>query len=278
MFAYFHAHAIAMSHKCVLWLLLVSAAIGAFPDLQAADLHLILVADVGADDIGKGVKKDVQSMRKEVQRIGNYTGLQIQEKIFEAQAIDPDAEVKSYLLNLTVQPEDVILFYFSGHGFRTLSDGDNPWPHLYFEERDSQITFREVIEVLAEKQAAFTLLIADCCNNRIKESDKGRQVLLKGKFNKALIQANYSKLFLETKGIIAICGSEAGGYSLAEDDIGSAYTLNFIRQLHDMTRNPPEEVSWRALLDQASSKVRKEAKAYKEKQEPIFSIQLQENL
>ena len=56
-------------------------------------------------------------MKDEVNRITGYTGMSLNQKFFKGNDFKSQI-VLDAINNLRVEPNEVILFYFSGHGFR----------------------------------------------------------------------------------------------------------------------------------------------------------------
>jgi len=241
--------------------------------LPAADLHTIIVGDTDATDLMPGLKFDVNNMRAESKNIAKYSGLKLKEKVFLGDN-SRTSLVLSQLKNLQVQSNDTILFYFTGHGYRTRSKLDNPWPNLFFTFEDYGIDVNDVVSILSDKKARFVLIINDCCNTYLSEA--GAPFLAKemvhGFKATSNLKKNYQNLFLNSRGIIVIASSKIGQSSLCTEK-GSLYTLAFLASLDIETKKAPNIVSWQTVLDQATYKVELKAQKYDEEQNPIFLIE-----
>jgi hypothetical protein len=117
---------------------------------EATNLHAIILCDTTADNIGFSVEADLKRVRLEIQKIGNFTDMQIKESIFIGHNIDNDLLQK--LKGLEIEPDDVAIFFFSGHGFRTDSKQDNIWPNLYLSPINRGLDFNLIITTLEEKK------------------------------------------------------------------------------------------------------------------------------
>lgn len=257
-----------------LWLcaLLFYAPLSADESRVRGVLHAIVVGDLDSKDIQHAIRYDLRNVSDELNRIGYYTDLAIDQKQFAGKTART-AKIIQYIEDLQVDSNDLIVFYFSGHGYRTSSKGSDPWPNLYFDTEKVGINLTDIVDLLQEKNARLTVVLADCCNNVL--SEKYAPPLVK----KALTVANkrvnldqaYSKLFVETQGFIVAAGCRAEQTSLALAT-GSLYTLSFLSSLQDTVKGSPLAVTWQDLLDKASYKTDYEAKRYNDEQEPIFSI------
>ena len=219
---------------------------------EAADLYAIFVGDTVSDDIKLSVQADIKMMKGEANKIAMYTGLKVKEVVLEGrQATTGNLlnKVKSIALN----PDDVVIFYFSGHGFRTPSKQGNPWPNLFFTGEQKAVDFLAVTNVLKEKHPRLILAIADCCNNSIVDwfAPQIVNVAARNQNVDPRIQANYRKLFLDTQGVIIASGSKAGEVAWCAEN-GALYTMAISKSLFKEVREPAGEASWTTLLDRAS--------------------------
>jgi hypothetical protein len=223
--------------------------------IQAADLIAIIAADTLDQDIGKSVKKDFNNMRKQMQTVAKYTGLNLKEVLMEGRSTNPQLFMQK-INAVKANSDDVIVFYFGGHGYRTLSKGKSPWPNLVFSQQDKGIEYDLVIYNLMQKHPRFLITIADVCNSFIK--DKNAPPLVTRAFRAAIpediIRSNYQQLFLKEAGMINVTSSQVGETSAGSDEEGGAYTSAFLISLRDETKLV-STAKWRTLLERAKTKV-----------------------
>ena len=152
------------------------------------------------------------------------------------------------LNQLSCAEDDVILFYYSGHGYRTASKKDNPWPSLYFSISGKEVDFHNICQKLAAKKPRFLLAIADCCNNVLPESGAAPLVPLyaSSKSQHTRIKHNYRRLFLENNGSLLVASSSVGEYSWCYQK-GAVFTLALLDSLKALAT--AKSASWEALLD-----------------------------
>jgi hypothetical protein len=221
---------------------------------EATNLHAIILCDTTADNIGFSVEADLKRVRLEIQKIGNFTDMQIKESIFIGHNIDNDLLQK--LKGLEIEPDDVAIFFFSGHGFRTDSKQDNIWPNLYLSPINRGLDFNLIITTLEEKKPRLIIAIADCCNNVIPEKnapsllEKGRK---HSKMNVLALKNNYKTLFLDQSGKIIASGCIPGEFSWGTK-LGGLYTVAFFDTLNSEIINP-KKPDWHTILDKTSQTV-----------------------
>lgn len=221
--------------------------------IESAKLLFVICCDTLSDDIQLSVFNDLKNIRAEGQRISHYTGLPLKEVILAGTDLNA-AKFENMIKSLNVQSDDVLFFYFSGHGYRTALKGENPWPNLFFSPDWSGVDFLQVIEVLKQKSARLLISIADCCNNLLSEHHAPPVCPIKSKNkHEKKMSKGYKKLFLETEGLILITSSEVEEFSWCISE-GALYTLAFLENLkiEVKSRSP----SWNALLKRSSIKVR----------------------
>lgn len=233
--------------------------------LSAANLHTFIICDTHGHNIGDSVEVDLHNIRNQAHTIALQTGLSIKEILFHGEKVKPK-EVEKAVKNLKVNREDVLLFYFSGHGYRTPSKMSNPWPNMYFSITEEGMDFAEVADKLERKKPRLLLMIADCCNNEMRESvapplynaETLRTMMDRSK-------SNYKTLFLKTRGVILVTSSKAGEYSWCVPT-GALFTNAFLKSLQEevVTKGEPD---WQVLLDRASFAVER-------KQTPHYLISL----
>lgn len=239
--------------------------------LEASDLHVILTADLSAYKIERAIKKDLERMEKEIKTIAKFTGLKLKEKVFVGKKTDPE-DLIDHLRDLQVGQDDVIFFYFSGHGFRMDQSSNCPWPILAFEKSGVGIQFEEIASFLKAKNARLTLIFADCCNHAISfkypkkslsESDEMFQKSLKIK-----LKEKYCKLFLEPSGLLVVSSAQAGEYSYTSNIDGSLYTIALTSGLKEILKSPLQKISWGNLIEITNSKLEKVTTEAKKSQHP----------
>lgn len=247
------------------WVLLMSSAFGVL-SLDAADLHAIIVADTNDPSIGNSTEVDLENMRNEMHRISLYTGLNLKETTISGKETLPE-KVLAKINKLKIKKNDVVIFYFSGHGYRTASKKESPWPNLFFSQAGKGIDYDLIGKKLEAYHPRLLMVIADACNSLIP--DDYAPPLVKKMMMRALSQEtlenNYRKLFMEVKGVIMVTSSQAGEPSWGTPQ-GGLFTVALLHNLGDSVKSSSEP-SWYSILDNASFQVNKE-------QHPDFRIYL----
>lgn len=262
-----------------LFALLLTFVLGAQNPLSGADLHVIAVGDLAADDLRSSIEIDLERVQGFAGKISAYTGMNLYYYLYEGSDGEPE-QLMENIQQLSTNDDDVILFYYSGHGYRPASKDKSPWPNLYFSRARKGLELDWVIQKLKKKSAHLVIVIADSCNNIL--SDFLAPPLAKAisySEEKAFVSVknNYSKLFLETNGFIVATSSKEGQVSYSVNQYGSLFTAAFLRSFDELVmETPTKDLSWDLVLDRSVSETADDASQYRVVQDPIFSIRTKE--
>ncbi len=224
---------------------------GMTTSLQAADLYAIIVGDTDAYDVRPFIEQDIRLVREEMGRVAYYTGMNLKEMVFVNE--HAKGSFLAELDKLNVQPEDVIVFYWNGHGKR---DEKSAWPKLIVTETTDSIDHWQLTQKLMEKNPRFLLSIAASCNRFDSEMkvEKSEDALLSSN-DEAQIEKNYRTLFLEQKGVWIASSTAPGEYSWINPEKGAEYyTLALLDRIHDSVENGVN-VKWETILDETTEEM-----------------------
>lgn len=216
--------------------------------IQAKTLHAILVADT-IHDIRSVTQNDLKLWQKELRVISQHTKMNLKERIFSGVEFSKK-KVGDYLQNLSVDEDDSVVFYFTGHGYRTYQK-KTPWPFITFEYYKQGMDIHWVADLIRMKKPQFSLVMTDCCNNYAEHGLFGREtknISVQLSFFSPRCQG-YEQLFCRAKGCIIISSCSEGQFSYGSNN-GGLYTRCFFASLnHELRMTKP---SWKHLLQRAN--------------------------
>jgi hypothetical protein len=212
-------------------------------NLMAGTLHAIFVGDT-LKEMADITRPDMERWQKEVKIISKYTKMGLQQKVFVGRQFNKN-DVSLYLQRLSLKKEDAVIFYFSGHGYRTM-DQKSPLPTLTFQFYEPGIEMQWVVDKIRNKKPRYALIMSDCCNNYLERgfNNPTKKIQIKLRLN----QPNYfgyDHLFGKAKGCIVISSCSAGQFSYGSH-FGGLYTQCFFACLNRELKE--EKPSWRNLL------------------------------
>lgn len=214
--------------------------------MHAANLHAIIVCDTKDESIGESVKKDYHLLEHHLQMISSMTLLKLQKKVFVGKQAKP-ANVLNAIKELNVGKNDVIFFYFSGHGFR-FEEKEDELPYIHFGEEDLGCDFLTITQELVDKEPRLLISLSDCCNSEIPKWDA--PPIVKNKF----LKRQYIKLFLESDGVLVGTAATQKEYAHC-DRKGGFFTHAFFKSLEREMREC-ERPSWDTIISRSADQVK----------------------
>lgn len=239
--------------------------------IDAAVLHVIIAGDTQCN-IGSGVEVDIALLRTECERIAKFTGLELRETTFIGEDFDSELILTS-LKTLEAEPDDVVMYYHTSHGFRTRSM-EKHWPALDFGAKPA-LDLSDIIAVLGVKQQRLTLILADCCNNCIPDwaVPPFCRMQIPYFFRRGYESRNYRHLFLEQQGMVVATASKPGQYAWIDLYFGGFFTTSFLYNLKAVCqRAPSESVSWDDVLLNCATDTLNRSQSTDHSQEPVYMV------
>lgn len=237
-------------------------------------LHAIVFADTNDPSIGSGDKQDFVNMTMEMSTIASATGLHL-EKYFYSGSNCSKSNLMGVLDRLQTSSGDVVMFYYSGHGTRSVQDeSDYPQMCLGSHYDNEFVPLEYVLRRLEDMPARLKIVFGDCCNSVApgvtskEQASKGFTVLSKSPVNA------YTNLFMNYKGTIIASGSQKGENSVTLNyndgsPAGGAFTIFFLRSLQFVVSNGMD-ADWDIVLSNAREDTKNAVK-----HTPVYSVDVE---
>jgi hypothetical protein len=180
-------------------------------------MRAIIVTDLGSVPAAR----DKKIVAEGFANICRKTKLSFKPQYFTSNQVG----LKTALQNLTCQPDDVLVFYFSGH-----ASNWNGWPS--FANRGDEIRYKQtdVYEVLKAKGARLLIVLFDGCNvGKYEETPYSFEEV----YTIGLAQ-NLHWLFRKSRGVVVGCASQTGNYAYGSKDVGSFFTVSLMEAMRDV--------------------------------------------
>ncbi|MEO1625159.1 MAG: caspase family protein [Bacteroidota bacterium] len=232
-------------------------------ELQAATLHAILVINDQDPIIKDGCAKDKENMTKYLRRMArSYSNLPPKIKILEGRSFQR-TKVLQALSSLQTQEDDVVVFYFSGHGLWSDDKG-----FLLEMTENQHIKFEDINALLDQKLARLKLLLTDCCKKEV--STRGTSPDLVIPVDNPIIDNNF-KWLLSCSGTLVATSCEKNQESFT-DTGGSYFTLAFLQAIsYYVENNIPD---WVGIAEKAKWNTRLMAQQKLRIQTPVIELKI----
>jgi len=193
-------------------------------------IYLITVADTYDPSIGNSCRNDMTNISNMMYKIKNELGVDL--KVVNLAGGDVTKyQVQSKISGLSVSSNDVLLFYYSGHGYnKTPKVSDFPCMALDGED----YLLEDVYTSLKAKSPRLTLVIGDLCNSLPRTRDgTGRSGEIAFKSSMNFEYNKLARLFLQAKGSMISTSSDYNefSFSLPDGNGEGAFTKSFIASL-----------------------------------------------
>jgi caspase domain-containing protein len=240
---------------------------------KSVRLHLLVVADTLDKEIGSSCAKDMKRMVETFGALTSYLGIKFLPKTISGKEYSKQ-NVQTAVNNLKPSPNDIVVFYYSGHGFRT-PENLRRFPNLKLKnfrnlrqnfrdsvswikkDRQDNITYslniEDIFNSIKKKGARFNLVMSDCCNNDIfSVNAKGSKP---GKTKGSGIEwseDNVRTLFLNRNPMSVLATAAATGQkATSNDDFGGFFSYYFKTAMENYSSKLKNNVSWDVILQDA---------------------------
>lgn len=217
---------------------------------SGATFYAILAGDTNDRTIGKGVTADIKNIWELINKIDQNVGwttssnasVLVTKPVLNGAFKETDLtgeNLTAAIEGLSVGEDDVIFFYYSGHG-RGDESGKTKWPYLVFNNQKDSVAYDKIFTMLKAKGARLLIILTDCCNN-FSDWQESDQYGSKATKKAIQIPENYQKLFLKQRGYILATSSQPTEVSSASSaGSGSLFTYDFLQKLErELLSNNP---------------------------------------
>jgi GH25 family lysozyme M1 (1,4-beta-N-acetylmuramidase) len=225
-------------------------------EARAQTLHAILIGDTSDGTIGPGITANLQKINSFLNVVETIAEIPVARYEIKDAAFNCKAIVDQ-LRSIDVSSNDVVLFYYSGHGFRRDTS------QTIFPEFDCRRSADETRAALAdiatylrsEKKPGLVLLLADTCNVVIEaEVPVAAAAAPPQDVRKAALR----RLLLGYSGGITASGSTPGNpswYMNSGGLIGGFFTNQFLRVLDRRIASQGANVRWQDIMTDAAQPI-----------------------
>lgn len=245
----------------------------------AQTVHAIIACNTIDKSIGAGMTSDMKNMRNAIQIIVSTLDCEYEEKIFDGSVCTKE-DVTNYINNMDVERDDVVIFFYGGHGTHAMNNTSDPWPQMCMNTNIESLFMpvASVEKMLSAKQPKLRIILTNCCNKeQAGVSIKPLYAQSAGPTMQSEYNAeSFKKLFLDSKGKVMMTSSKLGQYSWCGINGGlfTNYLLDVLDSVGKGRLNADWETVCKATHDNtfACNSLPDGAK-----QEPYYIVKINEN-
>lgn len=223
-------------------------------------LHFVSVINSKVNDIGASCERDYDNFLSELKGIAQALGMQFKNHNVMGNYYSRDAVVET-LNGLRPSSNDVVLFYYSGHGFR-FDDQQSQYPAIDLTTSSyddvgagNYLLMSDIYEEICSKKARLNIVLSDCCNTKIgiPTPSMRESGTLYSRANNNFSLSRLGQLFLQGRGNLLSTAASPGETSIC-DMMGGFFTVAFIRSLRkEISATNSQDVSWNTVIDNTIS-------------------------
>ncbi|MBL0152674.1 MAG: caspase family protein [Chitinophagaceae bacterium] len=216
------------------------------------------MANTNDPRIGNSVQKDVVNITSQLKDVSVFLKLPMETTEISGAKFNK-ANVEAAVNKLSPGPDDIVIFYYSGHGFSFDQDSAHPYPQFDLREsRFDDITVAtlnagDVYSKIKSKKARLNLIICDCCNSNLGLlKPEGNSFALTAKSLMTWDRNFCSNLFMKSKGSIIATAAKQGQYAYGNTDVGGYFTSNLVTALEKyMSKFQLTTPTWEEIIAEA---------------------------
>lgn len=244
-------------------------------------LHLINVINSRDEDISANCIEDGKATSSYFSAIAEFLELRLVEKKLTGAAFNITA-VRNAVNNLRPGKDDIVVFYYSGHGFRWKGDQDYPFPQmgLYSGVPPSwnhmgafSLNLEEVYNTIRRKGARLNLVLGDCCNtivNRRRSEIKDTTEIAMTPGLRYMNKRTVSALFLQTRGSLLVAAAEKGQAANCSTLYNGFFTNSLYAAMTEQLYKAVPDPQWMDIISDTDARTWELAAKYKFPQKIIY--------
>ncbi|GAB4429246.1 MAG: hypothetical protein OHK0039_47860 [Bacteroidia bacterium] len=228
----------------------------------------MVVTESQDDSIGAAV--DQRQVIAWLRQAAATTGLSLQLHPIDRQSTR-GAWLRQHLSTLKPGPEDVVVFYYSGHGSLRCSGESRP---VFSMPGNFCFGQASIHQLLLSQAPRLLITIFDCCTERaymeppLRSLEPGTLIPRQ--------QQNLRALWLGYRGDLRIQSNDPqfGPFSYGNDEFGGLFTDTFLAAYRRTLGGDTTACTWDSILYQTRSNVRRFAQLDRKVQVPSYAIEL----
>ena len=245
------------------------------PDQRKMKLFILVVASTYDEDIGTSCLKDGRKAIEIFDSVANVLKITGERKFFDSIYGEKfnKANVLKAIEKINPGPNDIVIFYYSGHGFSDAAQKDKLYPYLDLRDprtlnnkpppnlREQTLNMDSIFTMIKDKKARLNLVLSDCCNNEIFSkrivAPPPPTRLFRGdvKWN----YDNVKTLFLNDRRSLLMTAASKYERAAGNNTFGGFFTHFFLNSMTTYLSLANFNASWKKIVEDASKLTAKKA-------------------
>ncbi|MFD0998190.1 caspase family protein [Ohtaekwangia kribbensis] len=220
-------------------------------------LHLILVSNTQVPDIRLSCAVDENTVINELENISQELKIGFSRKVISGIAFSKDA-VETALEELQPLSNDIVIFVYSGHGFRWRNQ-NSAYPTMALKylrtetlSQNNTMSLESVYHNIVAKGARLNIIIGDCCNSELGATNRNGLISLASRnMSQGSIQ-RLKSLFLDTRSNVIAAAARSGETSCGSSVDGGYFISSFFQSIDkEVSYLGGQTPTWRNIVTRA---------------------------
>ncbi|HYG51319.1 MAG TPA: hypothetical protein VD905_10475, partial [Flavobacteriales bacterium] len=208
------------------------------PDISGpVTMHFVCVANTEIGDIGASCEADKRNLISEFEGVSEALKIKFKPYILDGKDFTRENVLRT-INSVHAGKNDIILFVYTGHGFRW-SDQTDQYPQMDLRynsyqrvSKETCMGLSEVYDQMRQKGARLTVTFGDCCNSDIGVNARTVNAFPSQRSNPNFKDQKLQKLFLESKGNLIATAASPGEVSWS-NSLGGFFINSFLQAFHE---------------------------------------------
>lgn len=227
---------------------------------QAQTIHAIVVCDTNDERTGKGAIRNLKHIQQLLQAIAASASYDLSTTVITSGTAKNSRKIKASDITGTLQmkmikPQDIVFFYFSGHGGASRDHLDSlPIPSLN-QNLSYTLTFKKIREKINQTNCRLSIVLGQLCNSYPRqkiELDECNSPKVKISNLHRVPKPILRQLFVEPSGNITATSAKKGSMSRSFLNYGGDFTWSFLRCIETARPSGNSMMAWNQLIEKTS--------------------------
>lgn len=222
-------------------------------------LFLIKVINTDDEDIAASCKVDADRIQKLFQDVTKICRMKLMEKNIIGNQYGKK-QLLAALTSIRPSPNDVVVFYYSGHGFAFQNDSAFRFPQMDLRNNArlqkmtaaTTLNVEEVFNIIKKKKPKFSLVLADCCNNAVNANRFITGPVMRSRPpTMGWESMNCERLFRQAEGNLLVTAARRGELAICAEKTGGFFTHSLVASLDKLLPTVQADVNWLQVIQNA---------------------------